>query len=367
MKNYSFSVLFRTLFLGGFIWMLFSCSQAPQKSENSIIVQLSALKGKGILFGHQDDLAYGVGWKGVNDESDVKRVTGDYPALFGWELGGLEWGEEFNLDSVSFSSMQKWVIQAYQMGGINTFSWHPYSPNQRISAWSQDSTIVRDIIPGGKYHQEFIQQLDRVALFFQGLKTTEGAAIPFIFRPWHEMDGGWFWWGSKSCKPEDLKALFRFTIEYLRNQKGLSQMVVAYSPDKGFSTQEEYLTWYPGDDVVDILGGDNYYDFTQPNGVEMAVSKLHIIINTANAKHKLAAFTETGLENIADSTWYISKLGAALSDSLIKNEISYVMVWRNASTKHFFFPYPSHASAADAVRLMQRDEILLLNDFNKLK
>ena len=52
--------------------------------KNSILEDLSSIKGKGMLFGHQDDLAYGVGWGYVRGESDVKRVSGDYPALFGW-------------------------------------------------------------------------------------------------------------------------------------------------------------------------------------------------------------------------------------------------------------------------------------------
>ena len=215
--------------------------------------------------------------------------------------------------------------------------------------------------------QEFLEQLDKVAEFFKGLKDNDGTPIPFIFRPWHEMDGTWFWWGSQACTATQFKELFRETVNYLRHEKGLSLMVVAYSPDKGFNSRESYLTWYAGDDVVDILGSDNYFDFTKPNGLAEVVQKLHIVIETAKEKNKLAAFTETGCTNVTDSTWFTSKLGVILNDSLIKKEVSYVMVWRNASTHHFFFPYPNHNAASNALEFTNDSTILLLNKFNKLK
>ena len=59
---------------------------------------LKKLRIKGFLFGHQDDLAYGVKWKYVPGRSDIKDVTGDYPALYGWELGRLELDHPMNLD-----------------------------------------------------------------------------------------------------------------------------------------------------------------------------------------------------------------------------------------------------------------------------
>ena len=367
MRYFNFSSLVTLLFLGGVALFGWTCSQQPIVAESPIISKLKQLKGKGILFGHQDDMAYGIGWNGLDNESDVKRVTGDYPALFGWELGGIELKQPNNLDSVPFESIKKLAIKAFKMGGINTFSWHPYSPVKNLSAWAKDSIVVRDILPGGVYHKDFINQLDIVGNFFLSLKDDNGDAIPFIFRPWHEMDGTWFWWGQQGCSPEELKALFRFTVEYLRNEKGLVKMTVAYSPDKHYSDVSSYLTWYPGDDIVDILGTDNYYDFTQPDGVNTVIKKLRIVVEVAKAKNKLAAFTETGSSCLPDSTWFTSKLGVVLSDSIINKNISYVMVWRNASKEQFYFPYPKHLSVGDALNLLNREDILLLNDFNKLK
>ena len=181
------------------------------------------------------------------------------------------------------------------------------------------------------------------------------------------MDGSWFWWGSKSCTQEEFKTLFSFTVSYLRTEKGLDNMLIAYSPDRNFNSAQEYYQWYPGDHYVEILGMDNYWDLKQEKGELDAIKKLHIVIQEAKNKNKLAAFTETGLENVTETTWYTTKLGKVLNDPIIAKEISYVMVWRNDQDVHYFFPYPGHAAEADAKSLLKQPNILLLKDFNNLK
>lgn len=363
-KNRQLNVL-KSFFFAALV-VLVACTETKKEEEatsNSIANKLNAVKGKGMLFGHQDDLAYGIGWQYKEGESDVKRVAGDYPALFGWELGGLELDHTINLDSVPFNSIRQLSIQAHNMGGINTYSWHPYSVIDSASSWTKDADVVRNIIPGGSHHEAFKIQLNKVADFFKSLKTDDGQQIPFIFRPWHEMDGDWFWWGSKQCTPEEFKALFKFTIAYLRDSKGINSMMCAYSPDNRWNTAEEYYSWYPGDEYVEIMGMDNYGDLRTENGVQDAIRKLHIVIAAAQSKNKFAALTETGLENVTDSLWFTHKLGVVLQDSVIAKKLSYVMIWRNDEKVHFFFPYPGHAAADDAKALIDRPGILLLNEF----
>ena len=362
-------VLFQSfLFSGLLLFTSFGETKKEDKvASNSIEYRLNAVKGKGILFGHQDDLAYGIGWRYVDGESDVKRVAGDYPALFGWELGGLELGNAVNLDSVPFETMRKLAIKAHNMGGINTFSWHPFSVIDKASAWTKEADVVRHIVPGGSHHEAFKKHLDKVADFFKSLKTDDGQQVPFIFRPWHEMDGDWFWWGSKQCTTTDFQELFKFTIHYLRETKGLDNMLSAYSPDNKFNTLEEYYSWYPGDEYVDIMGMDNYGDLKKENGERDAIRKLHIVIEAAKSKNKFAALTETGHENVTDSMWFTEKLGVVLQDPIVAKELSYAMVWRSDDKVHFFFPYPCHAAAEDAKTFLDRPEILLLNDFIELQ
>ncbi len=323
---------------------------------------LRTVKGKGILFGHQDTYAYGYTWKNVDGNSDVKRVTGDYPAMYGWELGAIEMGGVQNLDSILFDDIKRYILKVYWQGGVNTISWHPFSVLDRTNSWNTKREVVKHIIPGGKYHQYFKRDLDALADFLNDLKTPEGIKVPFIFRPWHEMDGTWFWWGRTVTSPSEFQELFRFTIDYLKLEKGVDHMLVAYSPDRIVETPEEYLIYYPGDEYVDIIGMDNYHDLSVNGSIDDAIRKLHFVIDIANEKGKISALTESGEYKLPDVTWYMSKLGAVLADSKVSANISYAHVWHNDPTKHFFFAHPSHPSAQYAREFLDKEGIWLLND-----
>jgi mannan endo-1,4-beta-mannosidase len=365
MKKYFFT------FLIAFLLLSCGAKQSGEVEKNAVNVlfeQLKSVGKNGVLFGHQDDLAYGVNWAYEEGRSDTKEAAGDYPALFGWELGGIELGHKVNLDSVPFDKMRDFVIKGYEMGGVITFSWHPYSATDTTqSSWYTDQKVVKHIIPGGSHHEKFKKHLDKVADFMASLKTSDGKQVPFIFRPWHEMDGGWFWWGSTSCSPEEFKTLFRFTIEYLKGEKGLD-FLTAYSPDNGFNSEEEYLTWYPGSDIVDIIGVDNYGDFRKGSeNVDAATKKLEIAVNYANRTGKIAAFTESGLDRMTDDQWFTQKLGPSFLESDLASQIAYVMLWRNSDSTHFFSSYAGHSSAADFRKFTEKDKIWLLSDWNEFK
>lgn len=348
---------------------LLSCQpktqEAASPSSSQILFEnLQSIAGKATLFGHQDDLAYGIGWQYEAGESDVKRVAGDYPALFGWELGGLELGHTVNLDKVPFDTMRELALWAHKNGAVNTFSWHPYSAvDTTKNSWVVDEVVVRHILPGGSHHKAFLTHLDKVVAFFKALKTEEGDAIPFIFRPWHEMDGSWFWWGASLTSPDELKALFRFSIDYLHEQ-GVTNFLTAYSPDRHFSNLEEYLTWYPGDDVVDVIGVDNYYDLSQgKEGRQAAIQKLEIVTRYAHQTGKVAAFTETGLDGIGDETWYTETLGAVINATEWTRKTTYAMVWRNHDLSHYYVPHTEHPAAADFKAFVAQENIWLLKDW----
>jgi len=352
------------------VFTFLSCASEKENIQTPVeelLKTLEAVKGNGVLFGHQDTYAYGYYWNNVEGQSDVKRVTGDYPAVFGWELGGLEKGVKANLDTVYFDDIRRYAITAHQQGGINTISWHPFSVINRVDSWNTETRVVEKIIPGGAYHEAFKKDLDVLGDYLNSIVTAEGEKVPFIFRPWHEMDGTWFWWGRTSCTSEEFKALFRLTVDYLRNEKGVDQMLVAYSPDRNFTTTEEYLTWYPGDEYVEVIGMDNYYDLYTDGLLGEAIKKLHIVIDYANETGKVSALTETGFENLPDSTWYMSKLGAVLADKKVADNISYALVWRNDPLKHFFFPYPEHPSAPYAKEMLARENVWLLKDLTGFK
>ena len=101
----------------------------PEKTgAQQLMERLDTLLQKGIMFGHQDDPFYGLTWEYQNDSSDVKNVCGDWPAVMGFELGGIEMGDAKNLDSVPFTKMREEIVKHYERGGIITISWHPRNP-----------------------------------------------------------------------------------------------------------------------------------------------------------------------------------------------------------------------------------------------
>ncbi len=127
----------------------------PPKTQN-LLTNLHAIS-KGFMFGHQDDQAYGVGWKAEEGRSDVKETAGSFSAVHGWDVGS-RLDRESNLDDIRFSNMKTWIKKAYKMGTINTLSWHLDNLTTGINSWDKTSSVA-DILPGGSKHAEFVEQL----------------------------------------------------------------------------------------------------------------------------------------------------------------------------------------------------------------
>ena len=101
----------------------------------------------------------------------------------------------------------------------------------------------------------------------------------------------WFWWGKNLCSTEEYKALWRFTVNYLRNEKNIHHLLFSYSTDR-FATADEYLERYPGDDLIDLLGFDLYDRGADYPAVLGNCAK--IVTQIAAEKSKIAAVTEAG-------------------------------------------------------------------------
>ena len=130
-------------------------SEAQPTPAQALITRLDSLRQKGYMYAHQDDPFYGVTWQWERGRSDTYELVGDYPALMGFDLGGIEMGDAKNLDSVPFTWIREEAIKHVERGGIITFSWHPRNPRTGGTAWDvTDSTVVRNILPGGEQHEK---------------------------------------------------------------------------------------------------------------------------------------------------------------------------------------------------------------------
>jgi mannan endo-1,4-beta-mannosidase len=163
----------------------------------------------------------------------------------------------------------------------------------------------------------FNSWLTRLAGFFYTLKDKDGNLIPFIFRPYHEHSGTFFWWGRERCSDEEYAALWRYTVDFLR-KAGLHNILYAYNTDKVYS-EEEYLRGYPGDDYIDMLSIDWYGKGEEFN--KHVDKALGFTTALAREKGKLHALSECG------------PLSTDLQNILAKYESSYVLTWRHVPPK----------------------------------
>ena len=233
------------------------------KETKNLYRNLQKLSKKYIMFGHQHATQYGHGWSGDADRSDVKSVTGSHPAVIGVDFSGLS-GRPDSMVEKEKDNLRKVIADTYNRGGVTTVAWHFNNPVSKTNFYWNDSTAaaaVKDIIPGGAYNEKYKAILKIVADLSKSVKGLDRKTVPMIFRPYHEFDGDWFWWGKAHCTTDEFKALWRFTVSYLRDSLGVHNFIYAFSPDCKFNSEEEYLERYPGDEWVDMIGVDNYADF----------------------------------------------------------------------------------------------------------
>ena len=323
---------------------------------------LQLISGKHVLVGHQDALAYGMGWKGEEFRTDINDVLGDHPAVFGWDLGHM--GDSKNIDDVPFEDMRKWAIAVYEKGGVNTFSWHMRNYAVSGTSWDRDS-CVEACLPGGVVHELYLKRLDQAAEFFSSLQSDKGERIPVIFRPFHEMTGSWFWWGKGNCSAEQYKELFQFTIDYLRKEKGLHQLIIAYSSDR-FESAEQYLDFYPGDDYVDVMAFDDYHGLASKESAAGTIHMLEILDSLSTQHQKMMAISETGLETIPNELWFTDVVLHTLDANESTRKTAWILFWRNGRPDHYYAPYPGHSSAPDFIEFMNHDLMLSLGELPDL-
>lgn len=324
--------------------------------------RLGIIQNKGYMSGHQDDTFYGVTWEWELGRSDVKETCGDYPAVMGFDLGGIEMGDRKNLDSVPFTRIHDELVAHHERGGVVTLSWHPRNPLTGGTAWDvENKTVVSSILPGGSQHDKFSVWMQRVADFIGTLKTKKGKPVPIIFRPWHENNGSWFWWGEKLCTAKEYKTLWNMLQDYM-NSRGFDNLLWSYSPNLGDITPENFLERYPGNDRVTLIGLDAYQWGTEEDFVGQINRNLTTLCKFAKENGKLMALTECGMKNMPDATWWTR----VLKPQMDKYPICYFLLWRNYKTE-YFGPSPGLDCADDFRALYRAGNTLFLNDIRKIK
>ena len=203
----------------------------------------------------------------------VTNKTGKYSAIRGNELASLNHSGDFT--TYRNNMLQTLVNDAknyWASGGLTTLTWHQSYPTSPLPekneyCWVKNwSGYNETVTPGTTKYNALITDLDRMAGY---LKQLRDAKVPILFRPYHEMNGDWFWWGNN---PTNYKKLWNIIYNRYTGYHGLNNLIWIWSPWQD-SNVETLKSYYPGNDKVDIIGCDSYYgDF--PAGDYNAFSNL---------------------------------------------------------------------------------------------
>ena len=336
----------------------------------ALFKNLHKLSEKHTLFGHQHATEYGHGWEGGDNRSDVKSVTGSHPAVIGIDIGGFtnpntDWASQYK------ERVKKTAADTYNRGGVVTIAWHFSNPVSKGGFYWVDTLskpAVKYLIPGGEAHDLYKEILKDIAAWANSTRGNDGKLVPMIFRPYHELDGDWFWWGRAHCTVNEFTSLWKFTVSYLRDSLNVHNFIYSFSTDNKFMSEAQYLERYPGDEWVDMVGVDNYGDMGRNGSYNLpaAIQKLKIVSDYAKRRGKLAAFTETGLESIPNPTWWTGTLLKVMKAE--KMNLCYVLVWRNDrnSPTHYYAPFPGQVSVPDFIKFYNDPYTLFEKDLKKV-
>ncbi len=322
----------------------------------SLFAFLKTNRQKAIMFGHQHETTQGLTIKKTDGtESDTFNAVGDFAAVYGWDSLSI-------VGARPEGDVVPQIKKAYARGGIITISAHlnnPKTDGEKGSwptgtAWDK-RPAVKDALPGGAYNNVLNTYLDQIADWAHNLKDDKGNLIPVVMRLFHENTGAWFWWGNEQCTPAEYQQLYRYAVEYLRDKKGVTNFLYAYSPNEFNNPKEsDYLERYPGDDWVDVMGFDTYGFLNEKIDAwfKTVVDNTAMIVRLADARGKIPVISEIGIQapdigaGKIDNHWYRKLIGGLKADKDARR-IAFLLTWRNSPDgdgnghPHYWVPYKS--------------------------
>lgn len=210
----------------------------PKATEQArkLYEYLCSIEGKGILAGQQECPAE---HKTGSEMRYLKAVTGTLPAIRGMDYIHND-----------FDRVNRRAKDWHKQGGIVSICYHWGTPPDGIGYRSSLGTVDLEtlITSGTELHDALLSGMDRVA---EALKQLQNARVPVLWRPFHEFDGGWFWWGKGGG--DVFIRLWRLMYDRFVHHHGLHNLIWVLGYDG-----EVKDGWYPGDDYVDIVGADTY-------------------------------------------------------------------------------------------------------------
>lgn len=257
----------------------------PNASEKAqkLLDYLSETAGNAIITGQHtqtnpmEEIAY------------IREKTGKEPLLRGFEM--LAYSPNINYADATEpcltevyenrDTMKTALKWAKETDGIVTLTFHWFSPigghDKSFYAKNTDFDAEKILVEGTPERAAFYHDMDVVA---EELQKFREADIPILWRPFHEADGEWFWWGAKGAVVA--MKLYRLMFDYFVNVKKLDNLLWVWN----CAVAEAY----PGDDFVDIVSVDIYLQKYEKTDYHEQYEQLV----QATSRNKTAALGEVG-------------------------------------------------------------------------
>lgn len=204
------------------------------------------------------------------------EYIGQTPAIWSTDMG---FAKEGDYDSyLARPDIVKEAIRQHKKGSIITICWHavpptadepvtfqpqgPRAPDSLASVQGKllDEQFKELLTPGTRLYKHWAAQVDSVAVY---LKKLQDAHVPVLWRPYHEMNGDWFWWGGRVGE-NSTADLYRQLYDRMVNYHKLNNLVWVWSVDRPSTPIRKFSNFYPGNEYLDILALDVYgSDFNQ--------------------------------------------------------------------------------------------------------
>jgi len=226
----------------------------------ALLAYLDSISGKATIAGQHNYPNDGARWTDM-----AYDLTAKYPGLFGGDFG-FSGGED--KDSVlSRPAMIEEVKRQYRNGAVVTLTWHEVRPiddepvtfHGSVQGHLTDAEWQQLLTPGTPLYNRWCAQVDVVAGYLRQLRD---AHIPVLYRPYHEMNGNWFWWGARPGK-EGSAALYRQLYDRFVNVHHLDNLVWVWNVNAPGINAAPIADFYPGAQYADLVTIDIYGEFKQ--------------------------------------------------------------------------------------------------------
>jgi mannan endo-1,4-beta-mannosidase len=274
-------VLVAALGISGALGMDTPVTPKASPEVQSLLAYCSDIYGQKILSGQQE------GWRGTNalgfELTSISNITGKLPAILGLDLSAYTRTDDSPWPVPPHAVVHQARDWYQNRGGVVTLCWHWTAPIGDRKIYSKDTSfdLQRAVTEGTAEHRAALRDLDAIA---EELALLRDARVPVLWRPLHEANGRWFWWGAAG--PEPFKRMWRLMFERFTHKHRLNNLIWVYSP--GAATDS--AAWYPGDPYVDIIGQDHY----PMDGNHGAAKDVFDELVTLGRGHKLVGLSENG-------------------------------------------------------------------------